>query len=85
MDPSSQKIKWITNIETLFSQFDNIPYYDESVKGVGGNVFFLMGARSRIYKFDDFTNVFKDLPSNNIVTLDAGHWVHFEKPTETLS
>ena len=44
-----------------------------------------MGARSRVYPYGDYEKVFKNLPADNLVTLDAGHWVHFDKPIETLN
>lgn len=40
---------WITNIETLLEEFDNIPYFDESLTADGRNMYFIMGARSRVY------------------------------------
>ena len=67
------------------AEFDNIPYFDESKKTDGKNMFFIMGARSRVYPYGDYEKVFKNLPADNLVTLDAGHWVHFDKPIETLN
>lgn len=49
MDPQEQPIVWITNINTLLEQFDNIPYFDESLRNDGRNMYFIMGAKSRIY------------------------------------
>ena len=49
MDAQELPIKWITNVEYLLHQFENIPYFDESLRNDGKNMFFLMGAKSRIY------------------------------------
>ena len=43
-----------------------------------------MGAKSRVYPFSAYENVFVGLPEENVVTLDCGHWVHYEKPVETI-
>jgi len=43
-----------------------------------------MGAKSRVYEFEQFKKVFPKISKDDIVTLDAGHWVHFEKPKETI-
>ena len=84
-NPDAGDLKWVTNVETLKKEFDNIPYFDESIKANGKHMYFLMGARSRVYPVSAYKKVFTDLPDRNIVTLDAGHWVHFEKPLETLA
>ena len=45
------------------------------MRASGINMFFLMGGRSKVYKEQEFKRVFYDLPSENIVVVDAGHWV----------
>ena len=47
-------------------------------------MFFIMGSRSRVYPDEVYTKVFPGLPTDNLITLEAGHWVHFDKPLETL-
>ena len=49
MDVQEQPIIWMTNIDTLLGQFNNIPYFDESLRNDGENMYFIMGAKSRIY------------------------------------
>ena len=43
-----------------------------------------MGLKSRIYTHDQFQRVFTELPEENVKWLNAGHWVHFEKPIDTI-
>lgn len=76
--------KFVTNIRTLYDEFHEIPYFNESITADGTHMYFIMGSRSRIYALADYRRVFTNLQEKNIVTLDAGHWVHFEKPLETI-
>ena len=56
------RAQWLINIDTLLSEFDQIPYFDESLRGDSKNMFFIMGARSRIYPDEVYTKVFPNLP-----------------------
>ena len=46
-----------------------------------------MGGRSRVYDFEVYQKVFpKSVNGREVVTIpDAGHWVHFDKPLETVA
>ena len=82
-ESNDQPLKFLVNVEGLQEQFNNIPAFDESLRYYG-NTLFLMGSRSRIYNLDAYQKVFPNVTQKDVFTLDAGHWVHFEKPVETV-
>ena len=85
MDPSSVELKWLSNIPTLFDQFDNILSFDESLKSDSKNIFHIVGEKSIQYDFEKYSAVFPEIKEENIrVVPKAGHWVHKEKPEETV-
>ena len=67
-------------------KFHNIPFFDESLRCYkpGLNI---VGGRSRIYDFGVYQKVFPNyVEGRDVVTVeDAGHWVHFDKPIETVA
>lgn len=77
-------MEWITNVKTLRDSIPNIVHFNETLRHSGANVFFIMGLKSRIYTQEQFKTVFFQIPDENVIWLDAGHWVHFEKPIETI-
>ncbi len=51
----------------------------------GKDVLILMGERSAHYDFEVFTNIFPGLQRENFkIVPGASHWVHADKPKETL-
>ena len=78
-------VKFAINIDTLKETFMNIPYFDESLSytGPGLNI---VGGNSRQYDFDVYQKVFPNYEEGtDVITIeDAGHWVHFDKPLETV-
>ena len=79
-------VKFAINIETLRNEFQNIPYFDESLRFTGPALN-IVGGRSRIYDFEVYQKVFPNyVDGEDVVTIqDAGHWVHFDKPVETIA
>ena len=79
-------VKFAINIDSLKDQFQNIPFFDESLRynGPGLN---LVGGKSRIYDFEVYKKIFPNyVEGRDVVTIEeAGHWVHFDKPVETVS
>ena len=79
-------VKFAVNIAALQNQFPNIPYFDESLVYHGPSLN-IVGGNSRIYDFDIYKKVFPNIEEGrHVVTIaDAGHWVHFDKPVETIA
>ena len=63
-----------------------MPFFDESLRyhGPGLNI---VGGKSRQYDFEVYKKVFPNyVESRDVITVaDAGHWVHFDKPVETVA
>ena len=79
-------VKFAVNIDTLKQEFHNVPYFDESLRYTGPALN-IVGGNSRIYDFSVYQNVFPNqVDGKDVVTIeDAGHWVHFDKPVETIN
>lgn len=62
-----------------------MPYFDETLRNESEHVYQILGGKSGRYQFSNFTKVFPNIKEENVVTVEgAGHWVHFDKPVETL-
>ena len=45
----------------------------------------IVGGKSLRYELEEYQKVFPRMPESNVrVVEDAGHWVHFDKPLETI-
>ena len=50
-----------------------------------GQVLQIVGGRSNQYPFSVYQKVFPNISTTDVVVIDgAGHWVHFDKPLETV-
>lgn len=85
LDPNHKdEIKWLVNVEALMREFGNIPFFDETLR-YEGPCLQIVGGRSRIYPFEKYKKVFTKITEEDVVVVpDAGHWVHFDKPLETV-
>lgn len=83
-DCNDKPPEFLVNVETLLKEYSNIPSFDESQRSET-KVLFLMGSRSTIFPFGKFRKVFPRVHRSDIKTLEAGHWVHFERPVETMN
>lgn len=79
-------VEFAVNLHTLRSEFENIPYFDEMLRYYGPALN-IVGGRSRYYDFSVYQRVFPNqVDGEDVVTIeDAGHWVHFDKPLETIA
>jgi esterase len=79
------EVKWLVNVEVLLRDFKNIPFFDETHR-YHGPALMIVGGRSKIYDFDKYQKVFPKITQKDIqIVADAGHWVHYDKPLETIS
>ena len=73
------------NIESIHRNFQEVPTFDTSLRYDGDNVFHLVGERSLQYDFERYQNIFPNIKKDNVNVVEgAGHWVHFDKPLETI-
>ena len=76
---------WTCNMDGIYSNLDRI--FDFEAYGVypGDDVQLILGGNSYKYEPEAFKTVFPKLNDKNIVIVPgAGHWVHAEKPEETV-
>ena len=78
------RVVWKPNIESIFRNFDCIPYFDESLR-FHGPCYHLVGEKSRQYPLEIYKRVFTNIKRDDIqVVKGAGHWVHYDKPLKTI-
>jgi len=54
MDPNHKdEVQWLVNVEALMREFQNIPYFDESLR-YHGPTLQIVGGKSRIYPFESY-------------------------------
>ena len=79
------KLEWLVNIDSLYKNFQEVPYFDESLTNDTKSVYHIVGEQSKIYEIDQYKKVFPNqLEDNVVIVKDAGHWVHFDQPEITI-
>ena len=48
------KLEWLVNIDSLFENFQQVPYFDESLLYENKTVYHLVGENSQLYKMDQY-------------------------------
>jgi pimeloyl-ACP methyl ester carboxylesterase len=62
-----------------------VPYFDEELRFYKETVYHIIGGKSHQFPFEKYQKVFPNIRRENVVVVpDAGHWVHFDKPLETI-
>ena len=81
----SEKLEWNVNIDALYDNFHQVPSFDESLRYNGKHIYHLVGERSIQYDFELYQKIFPNITKEQVVVVEeAGHWVHFDKPKETV-
>ena len=79
-----EEMAWRFNVDTLDSEMDNIlapmPKDESQVPAL-----FVRGAKSDYIPDGDWKSIEGIFPRSKLVTIDAGHWVHAEKPDDLES
>uniref|UniRef100_A0A7S3FWF3 Uncharacterized protein n=1 Tax=Strombidium rassoulzadegani TaxID=1082188 RepID=A0A7S3FWF3_9SPIT len=85
MDKKSDLIQWMANIDAIYHNFQEVRAFNEDLRFHKDTVYQIVGEKSLIYEHSQYQKVFPQIAEENVVIVkDAGHWVHFEKPQETI-
>lgn len=81
---SEPELKWRVNVKAIEAEINNILGWKD-IGVYNGNVRILNGEKSTRFSIDDFKKTFPNIKMRDIrIIQGAGHWVHADKPQETL-
>lgn len=58
MNIKEEKLTWLANVDSIYSNFLNVTFFDESLRYPKTTVYHLVGEKSVAYKFSDYLDVF---------------------------
>jgi len=73
---------WKMNLPVLINRYTEILKGLDTPGTYNGQVLVVRGARSGYIRDDDIIEFQEIFPEMRVVTLDAGHWIHAERPDE---
>lgn len=78
---SNKKFRWKTNFEILLFNYQNI-LAEVTVEQLETETLFIRGLKSHYITDEDIKELSSKFPKARFASLDAGHWVHAERPKE---
>lgn len=85
LDRNSEVVKWAANIDSIYSNFNHVRSFNEDLRYPEDTAYHIVGGKSIIYELSQYQKVFPLISEENIDIIEgAGHWVHFDKPMETI-
>jgi len=54
IDKRSTDLKWLVNVESLYRNFLNVPYFDETLRFNSDKVYHIVGGKSHQYPFESY-------------------------------
>ena len=78
------KLAWRFNLPVINSEIEIIGQGLENIEVFEKPTLFIHGEKSNYIKESDFDTIKDIFPNTGIKTLNTGHWIHAEKPTEFL-
>ena len=81
----SPDLHWISNVPALIANMETILDFDEGMECAGTKVAIINGAKSLQFGYGIFKKVFPMLKKEHYSVIPgADHWVHADKPIETV-
>ncbi|CRL01632.1 CLUMA_CG014302, isoform A [Clunio marinus] len=79
--------RWRINLETLEKRFEEgvVNFPDVAGRTYDGPTLFIGGSKSDYLRPSDKTQIDKIFTNSQLNYIDAGHWVHAEKPEEFMN
>jgi hypothetical protein len=82
----SPDLHWISNVPALIANMETILDFDENIVCPSTKVAIINGEKSLQFGYDVFKRVFPMLRREHYFVLPgADHWVHADKPKETVN
>ena len=79
---SNQQLEWKMNLAAIGNNIEKMSEGISNSHPYSKEALFIMGSRSNYFKKGDDKIIHKFFPKANIKLLDAGHWIHAERPVE---
>jgi len=76
--------RWKTNFQLLYDTYYKM-VGEIPIDKIMHPTLFIRGGRSIYVSDEDIESIKRDLPHVQLETIDAGHWIHAERPQELLS
>jgi pimeloyl-ACP methyl ester carboxylesterase len=76
--------RWKMNLELLYKEYPNIIDTIKSDGTVDVETLFIYGSKSNYIVPSEIEDIKKIFPQSTFEQVDAGHWIHAEKPEEML-
>ncbi len=77
-----EKLAWRFNLPVIKRDIEIIGKGLENIQAFEKPTLFIRGEKSNYITLNDFESIKRIFTNTQIQTLDSGHWVHAEKPTE---
>lgn len=79
-DSDAGRYFWQVNLDVIARHYDRINEAPAPERPFEGPTLFIRGAKSSYVAEDDLPLIHEYFPHADLVTVDAGHWVHAEAP-----
>lgn len=79
-----EKLAWRFNLSVINRDIEIIGQGLNNTQEFEKPTLFIRGGKSNYITLNDYEAIKNTFPNTQIETLDSGHWVHAEKPTEFL-
>lgn len=76
--------RWKMNLELLYREYPNIISKVDTNEAIDVDTLFIYGSKSRYILDDEVKEIKEVFPYSRFEKLDAGHWIHAEKPVELV-
>lgn len=76
--------RWKMNLEAIFANYQEVLNPIEIDEPISTPTLFIRGERSNYILEEDIPTLQEQFTKMEVVTLDAGHWIHAERPSELI-
>ena len=80
----NEKLAWRFNLPIINKKIENIGQKLANIQAFEAPTLFVRGEKSNYITESDFEPILEIFPNAEIKTMNTGHWLHAEKPTEFL-